>query len=204
MPCSTRHFSFLRAVLRRESNSSSKKLPKCIQLPPTFGRPHPKPARPPARRTNQAPGQLKPRRPTRLSSPISPFRETPTMARPCGCPARRPPTSRASNGTDYLRQVVPERVRAQYPGLPHDLRRSTKTSQMAPALCRARKMCRELVSSLARPNTHMLVSYIGYLRLRLQPRRGTGPVLGGLARLGLARHPSPKLPHQFHFGPQQP
>lgn len=66
--------------------------------------------------------------------------------------------SRAANGTYYLRLVVPERVRAQYPGLPHELRRSTKTSQKAPALRRAREMCRELVTSLARPNTHMLVS----------------------------------------------
>lgn len=66
--------------------------------------------------------------------------------------------ARAANGVYYLRLVIPERVRAMHPGLPRELRRSTKTTLKTVALRKAREMCAELVTSLSPFESNMLVS----------------------------------------------
>lgn len=65
--------------------------------------------------------------------------------------------SRAPNGVYYFRIVIPEHVRARFPHLPREVRRSTKTSAKVPALEKARRICGELVTSLTTSDATMLV-----------------------------------------------
>jgi hypothetical protein len=46
-----------------------------------------------------------------------------------------------ANGIWYMRLVVPAHIRARHPGLPRELKRSTKVTQKGLALARAQKMC---------------------------------------------------------------
>lgn len=64
--------------------------------------------------------------------------------------------ARGTNGTWYLRLVVPSELRAAHPNLPKELRRSTETPQRRLAQARARKMCIDFFSSYSSRKPQLL------------------------------------------------